>query len=254
MPHAGALARTRGACGACLGPERQLPIQQVRPGRLACSEAARPQCRQASLGQRGSARAGGKGYCPRLALEEDRRRPLDATLPWERIGGGRPTVPSARPRVARTTRGVVPPARAGRVRQVGSFPGGRSPDMGSVGSRQRMGVRAASESLALSGGCPGVRRRSCAARAPRLAPHVRHWPAVVDRGVRPVARARHLTRHACSRPDDQPTDKERAGGWGCGSHTRPALAEGGGRAAAHRPIHPDLVVGLLQPHAEPSSE
>ena len=61
---------------------------------------------------KGSARAGGKGYCPRAALEEDRRRPLDANLP-----GGEDHRPLPRPRVARTTRGVVSPASAARTQQ-----------------------------------------------------------------------------------------------------------------------------------------
>ena len=112
-----------------------------RPGRLGCSEAVRPRSRQPSLAQEGSARAGGKGYCPRAALEEDRRRPLDAILPLEWIGGGRPAVRSARPRVARTTRGVVSPASAARAQQGRFLARGESRDMGSVGSRLRMGVR-----------------------------------------------------------------------------------------------------------------
>ena len=49
-------------------------------------------------GDRGSARAGGKGYCPRAALEEDRRRPLDATLPRGE-DQQRAAVPSARARI-----------------------------------------------------------------------------------------------------------------------------------------------------------
>lgn len=162
----GAPARRRGA-PRHLGVSRQLPIRQGRPGRLALLEGAPALIvgRRAAL--KGERESRQEGVLPppgsRRGSSSSPRRQLPPGNSWGS------TVPSARPRVARTTSGVVSPARAGRAPQVGSFHGGSESGYGvSWEPLAHGGAQRLRRALALSGGCPGARRRSYAARASRL--------------------------------------------------------------------------------------
>ena len=133
VPPAGALASKQGACGTCLGVRRQLPMQQERPGRLACSEAARPTVARRPQSERGAREPAGRGTAARAALEEDRRRPFDANLPRGE-DRRRPTVPSAQPRITPVVVRGRPAARESSA----VYSGGQAGDLGTAGD----GVRA----------------------------------------------------------------------------------------------------------------